>query len=63
MALGLLLVHVTNYGLIYCNCNFFQKHKIIPNLFGDYLSRGDTWICNKDSTEKYGWSLTTGRGR
>ena len=28
------------YGLIYFNCNFFQRYKIIPTVLGDSLSSG-----------------------
>ncbi len=39
-ALGLRLVHASMNCRIYYNCDFFQRHKIIPTLFGGYLSNG-----------------------
>ena len=53
---------VRKYVLIYCNRNFFQNHKVIHTLFGDYLhSGGDLYvICNKDNTPKCGWNFSTG---
>ncbi len=40
----------------------FKIAKVIPTLFGDYLRSGSDiyMICNKDNTQKCGWSLSTG---
>ena len=38
-------VSMYTYILIHCNRNFFQNHKIIPALIGDYLrSGGDIYM-------------------
>ncbi len=58
---GFWLIYASNYVLIYCNRNFFQKQKINPTLFCDDLrSGGDVFmIFSKDDIQKCGWCLIT----